>query len=454
MPEKIEVAYSRVGLGNTGLNVPDSWHQYLIYTDKNGRQSIIQFEPGGGGPNIEDPFLLGSALNNRTLRMEAMPYDVLEGRDRGVRRDPKFTHNADHRETLLSSEDLSDVWRQMHSHAYDIGTEHHLYHPLQTNSNSGVSETLRRAGVPLPRDNGFWDGGYSSPGQDVRLYRPGEFAELLQNQAMVQPYFGQRPLHELRGNAKVNYGVDQRWDGTYQPTLNEVADAVGLPPPPSFDWGNRLRLPNAQGPGPNFDAAGPFRGSTGGGQPDVSFGATYGAWPTAPSAPPVRKGFPAPFALRPMQFEASPFPDPPPSSGYDPRDPSPRSVGGRWDEGGRRFLNAIPPQVEGATDYGLGYDPVTTQSPPSTNLAVGAAYRREDGLRLADELRNDRRWRAPGRGSSAGAAVAVPGGPPTFPQNGFMPPRPPGTGLDEAADEAKRRLYGNADPERPVPVPY
>ncbi len=156
MPEKIEVVYKKTEL--TGFL--DTYHKYILYTDKNGQEFYASAtkEPLGSYP---PPF--------GNITSSWGPFGPTNDNWDPSRDNPSIAPQP--REKIIEGEDLSSKWRKITDTMDDIASRNIPYSPFSRNSNASADEAIRRAGLPAPAlgdPTHYWAPGshYDLPGGD------------------------------------------------------------------------------------------------------------------------------------------------------------------------------------------------------------------------------------------------------------------------------------------------
>lgn len=190
--EKIEVVSRNIGT----IGRP-YYHQFILYTDKNGDQwatsGWAESSPRKGSPFTDSSqgglsgsggsgsSHVGSSGNGSSgsggsgSGSSASSYGKIittQGKydktypDHPNNRNVKSNQTYKH-ESIVQGDDLSKQWNDIKRTMDDIGKEGHQYRPVDQNSNTVVGTALERVGLPRPKNDGF--SGNWAPGADNTL---------------------------------------------------------------------------------------------------------------------------------------------------------------------------------------------------------------------------------------------------------------------------------------------
>lgn len=150
MTETIQVRYAPVAVGLEPA-IGKSYHKYLLYTDRHGRQYGLR-----AGPSPRRDAGITDLLSPPDDPNEETPFGRVQFQDA-----PYDEHFVDYpatvddlSEILAEGEDLSGTWRQLQSAFHDIESLRYNYSPLGVNSNTIIDDTLSFGGVPPTRRDG------------------------------------------------------------------------------------------------------------------------------------------------------------------------------------------------------------------------------------------------------------------------------------------------------------
>ena len=162
MAEKIEVGYKPVA------GIPGIYHKYIVYTNSAGEQSYVGIYP----QNYTFSDYVGAGASFGKIDYRTGVYDS-SSRDwdpaRAPSTDPTYDPNATPhpRETIKEGDGLLPDFERARDTVADIYTRGIDYGPKDTNSNAGIDEALRGAGLPPTTEDGPSDNW--SPGSDFDL---------------------------------------------------------------------------------------------------------------------------------------------------------------------------------------------------------------------------------------------------------------------------------------------
>jgi|GEM_PF-1686325 hypothetical protein len=142
MMERIEIGYINLGL---------FWHSFLLYTDKNGKQSYLRAGPA-------DKYGVGDGVFYKVDELSISRGEYIEG----TVEYPPDGHPYP-TEVLLQGEDLSGAWNNVNKSAdkYEAG---YAYIGTRQNCNTFTASLLKENDIPLPKFNtytGYWTLGFN-----------------------------------------------------------------------------------------------------------------------------------------------------------------------------------------------------------------------------------------------------------------------------------------------------
>jgi hypothetical protein len=178
---KIQVAYIPIADGAVG-----AYHQFLLYTRDSGDQYYIRGGQAGlptadfwaevsGSKQRTDPSTWGNLVVDTGAYEPHTPDFPTVEKERGVYVLDQKEFDSWHKTDLLEGPEtqLDWKWDEIEKHALAIEKQNIPYRPLSQNSNSLVSESLRRSGIEPPGQGLPWGGGIGvrpwAPGHSNRL---------------------------------------------------------------------------------------------------------------------------------------------------------------------------------------------------------------------------------------------------------------------------------------------
>ena len=162
MAESIAVGCRPTGFLNT-------LHKFIVYTDSSGNQWVTsgfpeknetkgnlydllpRGFPGSGSSQTDFGSIVTKGGTGNPRRYDSS-YDDYPKKSDGSDR---YTRNSIKFETVKIGENLSDDWKKVTDAMDAIAGEKRPYQPLYDNSNTTADDALRRAGIPLPKGDGF-----------------------------------------------------------------------------------------------------------------------------------------------------------------------------------------------------------------------------------------------------------------------------------------------------------
>ena len=162
MAESIAVGYRQLG-GN--------WHhKFIVYTDSNGNQWVTSAWAGKKGDVKFSDFSQSGSSGSGSSGSDWGSIVTKGGTSDPQRYDsnyddyPKNSDGSDKHpgkniefETVKTGDNLSDDWKKVTDAMDALAGEKRPYQPPYDNSNKTADDALRRAGIPLPWDDGLWE---------------------------------------------------------------------------------------------------------------------------------------------------------------------------------------------------------------------------------------------------------------------------------------------------------
>jgi len=158
-----------IAVGFREIDIKGVYHKFIVYTDSSGNQWVTSAFPQNQRPGQPIDFLPSDLPGIKPYQTDWGSLEIKGGTSDPRRYDsnydyyPKNSDGTDKHpgkniefETVKTGENLKDDWDKIKAAMDEIGDEKRPYRPLE-NSNMAADEALRRAGIPLPKDDGFGD---------------------------------------------------------------------------------------------------------------------------------------------------------------------------------------------------------------------------------------------------------------------------------------------------------